>query len=464
MSNIMNSEPQAFGSITFNTTFGLLDIELFTQQCPKTTRNFVQLCLDGYYEQTIFDRVEKDFIVVGGVPKGGYEQSLETTPDEFHSRLRFKRRGLLATANSRKGDNGPKFFFTLGATPELQNKHTIFGRVKGESIYTLVELNNCQVDKDLRPLSEQLIKEVQVSENPFTDVVRQSKQRPGGLSEDVNSATTSEDEDRNPKSNTNKRKKLSFYYDDESDQQCDEKEEKHVDEVIKLETIRFLSKFTDEESLSDQKVEIVRVDEIDPLSNHHREGTDASVKETEAKFKEKRLREIRTQIQNIKQQIEDEQETKTSSKRRQCSSPGDIEDFNNLSSLQQNFCMSDIKIATEKGKHREHKTIELVRNFKQKLKEASLEKEKSQIEEKKLVEDEFKTDELAELDKVDGDQWLKHRFETEDDITLAKDANIRSSGWYGIDDPGNLRHRPEERHESIRGYSTSRKHRKHHRS
>jgi len=50
--------------------------------------------------------------------------------DEFHSRLRFVRRGLVAMANAGAHDNGSQFFFTLAATPELNNKHTIFGKVR----------------------------------------------------------------------------------------------------------------------------------------------------------------------------------------------------------------------------------------------------------------------------------------------------------------------------------------------
>ena len=50
--------------------------------------------------------------------------------DEFHSRLRFARRGLVAMANAGAHDNGSQFFFTLAATPELNNRHTIFGKVR----------------------------------------------------------------------------------------------------------------------------------------------------------------------------------------------------------------------------------------------------------------------------------------------------------------------------------------------
>jgi len=54
--------------------------------------------------------------------------------DELHSRLRFVRRGLVAMANAGAHDNGSQFFFTLAATPELNNKHTIFGKVGDVSV------------------------------------------------------------------------------------------------------------------------------------------------------------------------------------------------------------------------------------------------------------------------------------------------------------------------------------------
>ena len=60
--------------------------------------------------------------------------------DEFHSRLRFTHRGLVAMANGAKDDNGSQFFITLGPTNDLNKKHTIFGKVTGDTIYNLVKL------------------------------------------------------------------------------------------------------------------------------------------------------------------------------------------------------------------------------------------------------------------------------------------------------------------------------------
>lgn len=151
--------------ILLKTSVGDIDIELWSKETPKAARNFVQLCLEGYYDGTIFHRIVKGFIAQGGDPTGTgtgkvYYSShrLAVLPhfivtsfltggesiyghpfkDEFHSRLRFIRRGLVAMANAGKDDNGSQFFFTFGSTPELQNKHTIFGKVR---IFFLLLIN-----------------------------------------------------------------------------------------------------------------------------------------------------------------------------------------------------------------------------------------------------------------------------------------------------------------------------------
>ena len=72
--------------------------------------------------------------------------------DEFHSRLRFVRRGLLAMANAGPHDNGSQFFFTLAETPELQNKHTIFGKVTGNTLYNMIKLQEVEIGVDDQPL------------------------------------------------------------------------------------------------------------------------------------------------------------------------------------------------------------------------------------------------------------------------------------------------------------------------
>lgn len=175
MSNIYIQEPPTTGKVMMKTSIGDIDIELWTKEAPKACRNFIKLCYDNYYNNTIFHRIVKDFIVQGGDPLGTGEggESIYGRPfkDEFHSRLRFCRRGLVAMANAGKDDNGSQFFFTLAATPELQNKHTIFGKVTGETLYNVLKFEECLIDKDDRPVYPPKILKTQVLTNPFEDIV-----------------------------------------------------------------------------------------------------------------------------------------------------------------------------------------------------------------------------------------------------------------------------------------------------
>ena len=70
MSQVYVNEPPTLGKICLETSVGEIEIELFSRECPKTVRNFVQLCMEGYYERTKFHRVVRDFIVQGGDPTG----------------------------------------------------------------------------------------------------------------------------------------------------------------------------------------------------------------------------------------------------------------------------------------------------------------------------------------------------------------------------------------------------------
>ena len=70
MSNIYIQEPATRGKVVLETTVGDIEIELFSKECPLACRNFLQLCLDGYYDGTVFHRVVPNFIAQGGDPTG----------------------------------------------------------------------------------------------------------------------------------------------------------------------------------------------------------------------------------------------------------------------------------------------------------------------------------------------------------------------------------------------------------
>ncbi|XP_060934110.1 spliceosome-associated protein CWC27 homolog [Limanda limanda] len=175
MSNIYIQEPPTSGKVLLKTSAGDIDIELWSKEAPKACRNFVQLCMEGYYDGTIFHRVVPDFIVQGGDPTGSGTggESIYGRPfrDEFHSRLRFIRRGLVAMANAGPHDNGSQFFFTLGRADELNNKHTIFGKVTGDTVYNLLRLTEVECNHDERPLNPHKIRTAEVLHSPFDDIV-----------------------------------------------------------------------------------------------------------------------------------------------------------------------------------------------------------------------------------------------------------------------------------------------------
>jgi peptidyl-prolyl cis-trans isomerase SDCCAG10 len=70
MSQIYINEPPTSAKVCLKTTAGDIDIELWAKETPLTCRNFIQLCMEGYYNDTIFHRVVKDFIIQGGDPTG----------------------------------------------------------------------------------------------------------------------------------------------------------------------------------------------------------------------------------------------------------------------------------------------------------------------------------------------------------------------------------------------------------
>ncbi|OAQ96954.1 hypothetical protein LLEC1_06043 [Akanthomyces lecanii] len=205
MSAIYNLEPQPTASAIIHTTLGEILVELFAKQTPLTCRNFLQLSLDGYYDGTIFHRLVPNFILQGGDPTGtgnggesiydggAFGGDLDAWPmdqrrgknagptginfrDEFHSRLKFNRRGLLAMANEGHIDtNGSQFFFTLDKTEELNGKNTLFGRVAGDTIYNLAKIGDSDVEEGTdRPMYAVNIERIEILVNPFEDMQKRT--------------------------------------------------------------------------------------------------------------------------------------------------------------------------------------------------------------------------------------------------------------------------------------------------
>ncbi|MGI5951972.1 MAG: peptidylprolyl isomerase [Brooklawnia sp.] len=165
--------------IILHTSMGDIAIELFDNHAPKTVANFLGLAggtteyvdptdgqtkTDPYYDGTIFHRVINGFMIQGGDPTGtgrggpGYQFG-----DEFHSDLAFNRPYLLAMANAGPGTNGSQFFITVGPTPHLNRRHTIFGEVTDAASQQVVDaIATTPTTRADRPLTDVVINSVEL--------------------------------------------------------------------------------------------------------------------------------------------------------------------------------------------------------------------------------------------------------------------------------------------------------------
>jgi peptidyl-prolyl cis-trans isomerase A (cyclophilin A) len=129
----------------FDTTLGKFTVRLFDQEAPNTVANFIGL-VEGtkewrhpasgerktspFYDGIIFHRVINGFMIQGGDPLGqGTGGPGFNFADEFHPSLRHDRAGILSMANAGPNTNGSQFFITLGPTPHLDRRHSVFGEV-----------------------------------------------------------------------------------------------------------------------------------------------------------------------------------------------------------------------------------------------------------------------------------------------------------------------------------------------
>jgi len=164
-----------------HTNRGDIRIELFDNHAPKTVANFIGLA-DGsrawvdprtrkpgegaLYSDIVFHRVISGFMIQGGDPTGtGMGGPGYTFADEFHPELVFDRPYLLAMANAGPGTNGSQFFITVGRTPHLNRKHTIFGEVADQPSRDVVDaIATTSTDRSDRPLEEVVVTAVTIEQ------------------------------------------------------------------------------------------------------------------------------------------------------------------------------------------------------------------------------------------------------------------------------------------------------------
>ncbi len=116
---------------TMTTSKGVIKLNLFTDEAPETTGNFIKLAKEGFYDGLIFHRVIDDFMIQGGCPQGtGTGDAGYKFDDEAGAlALPHDKPGRLSMANAGPNTNGSQFFITHVPTPWLDGKHGVFGEV-----------------------------------------------------------------------------------------------------------------------------------------------------------------------------------------------------------------------------------------------------------------------------------------------------------------------------------------------
>ncbi|EFA06776.1 spliceosome-associated protein CWC27 homolog [Tribolium castaneum] len=433
MSSVYILEPPTSGKVLLKTTVGDIDVELWAKETPKTCRNFIQLCLEGYYDNTIFHRVVKGFIAQGGDPNGdgtgGESIYGEPFKDEFHQRLRFTRRGLLAMANGGKDDNGSQFFFTLGATPELQDKHTIFGKITGDTIFNMLKLEDGLI-RDERPIYPHKIIKTEVLNNPFADIQPRLRQ-----------VEVKEKKKKEKKPGVKNFKLLSFGEEAEED----EEESTRVNEKFVgkgksthdvLDDPKLSSKTEDVDEENDDVEEVNPEEQLESirkkLKREHKKPVPTStttaepidtyesfLEEERREKKKKQFEEIQKEIQNVKKEYH-----KNKLKKKEediIATEKKVQEDKTIQEYKDEFDKYKNKkdALPKKGAGREQFTLNLLEKFKKKIQS-------------------MKDGEENEEDNEEEQAWLKHRLCFQDkNPVLAKDANRKDDDWFEIYDPRN---------------------------
>uniref|UniRef100_A0A3Q1H3Q9 Spliceosome-associated protein CWC27 homolog n=1 Tax=Acanthochromis polyacanthus TaxID=80966 RepID=A0A3Q1H3Q9_9TELE len=443
MSNIYIQEPPTNGKVLLKTTAGDIDIELWSKEAPKACRNFVQLCMEGYYDGTVFHRVVREFIVQGGDPTGTGEggESIYGRPfkDEFHSRLRFNRRGLVAMANAGPHDNGSQFFFTLGRADELNNKHTIFGKITGDTVYNMLRLAEVECDAEERPLNPHKIKTAEVLHSPFDDIIPR----------EIKKAKKEKDKEEGKKSQSKATKNFSLL---SFGEEAEEEEEmvNQVSQTLKgksksshdllkddprLSSVPAVDKYSDDEADDDVEDDSDADEEYDSdkkekmreliskkLKKEKGSEKAAEPSEEDRGKKTSRSDELRKEARQLKKELQAIKQRKE-----EASKPAvdEVKDANEAVAeyLEGRKKYEELrKQKVKKGSSREEQTMALLNRFKSKLSSAISEGPEEDVEE--LAED-------------DDKGWMGHVLQFDEQTRKVKDANMQDEDTFEIYDPRN---------------------------
>lgn len=447
MSNIYIQEPPTNGKVLLKTTAGDIDIELWSKEAPKACRNFIQLCLEAYYDNTIFHRVVPGFIVQGGDPTGTGTggESVYGAPfkDEFHSRLRFNRRGLVAMANAGPHDNGSQFFFTLGRADELNNKHTIFGKVTGDTVYNMLRLTEVDIDDEERPRNPHRIKSCEVLFNPFDDIIPREIKKP--------KKEKAEEEIKKLKPKGTKNFSL-LSFGEEAEEEEEEvnrvsqsmkgrsksshdllKDDPHLSSVPAVESEKDDATGDLEDDAEDDSAEHDGSMEEDEknlmrerIAKRLKKDADANVKSagdgerkpaSRSEELRKEARQLKRELLAAKQKKESTTKAEKGSEEEEAVPDGPVAEYRREKQKYEALRKQQPK----KGTSREDQTLALLSQFKSKLTQAITETPEN----------------CAEAEVEDDEGWMSHVLQFEDKTRKVKDASMQDSDTFEIYDPRN---------------------------
>ena len=316
MSELYITEPPTTGKVILETNYGNIDIELFTLEAPKSCRNFIQHCLNKYYNGCHFFKIFKNFMIQTGDPtntgSGGESIYSEDFRDEFHSRLKFNHRGVVAMNNKNKpNSNGSQFFITLEKCEEMNKKFTIFGKVTGPTFFNAVNISNLSADEDGLPIMNNKdeipkIIDTEVVINPFKDL------KPT-VDISVFKKKIINDEDNN--ANKKKKKKLKiknitdkmfFNLDDEVEENNEIKEKNENDKKDEENDIKEEKSNKDNQENILEKKEEENKKEIKLDENEENNSSKSEESESESKS----LSSDNNEVKNAKQVLENEEPEK----------------------------------------------------------------------------------------------------------------------------------------------------------
>ena len=369
-------------------------------------------------------------------------------------------------ANSGKDDNGSQFFFTFGPTQELQNKHTLFGKVVGDTIYNMLKLQEVEVDNDDRAIRPHKILKTKILINPFPDIeprktivmeeFKEEKKKPKSKMKGTKDykllsfGDEAEDEEEDMievHKNTSKKPKSSHDLLDDPNLLKDvgdiKSTDDNADEYVKGD------QKVEHEKIDDTNIESVRdklkkakaekrkhvPDEVDDIL----EINNTEDFEDEVTKQKRRKEEIRKEIKALKKDLMSDSidREKSSNDTEQAKSKlQKLTQEERANDLLLNFYAEKEKYSEKtkklpkKGSKRENQTMEILSKFKSKLFTVK-------TTETKPAKKEVNDDNVNESSD-DDDNWMANtlKFDTNDPI-LAKDANTKDDDWFDIYDPRN---------------------------